>query len=89
MRATAYRHVSVSLLTPELPLIPSIAARSESALWTVDPSAVTEDVGEPIVLCPDAWFSLERLQEAHHRKPATEEHSLRGRPFERRERLAR
>ncbi|KAJ4393095.1 hypothetical protein N0V93_002302 [Gnomoniopsis smithogilvyi] len=45
-------------------LIPSIAARSESALWTVDPSAVAEDVGEPIVLCPEAWFSLGRLQQA-------------------------
>lgn len=44
--------------------IPSIAARSESALWTVDPSAVPEDVGEPVVLCPEAWFSLEQLQKA-------------------------
>lgn len=43
--------------------IPSIAARSESALWTIDPSAVAEDVGKPIVLCPEAWFSLGRLRD--------------------------
>lgn len=44
--------------------IPSIAARSESALWTVDPSAVTEDVGTPVILCSEAWFSSKQLEQA-------------------------
>lgn len=45
-------------------LVPSIAARSESALWTVDPSAVTEDVGTPVILCSEAWFSSKQLEQA-------------------------
>lgn len=45
-------------------IIPSIAARSESALWTVDPSAVTEDVGTPVILCSEAWFSSRQLEMA-------------------------
>lgn len=45
-------------------LIPSIAARSELALWTVDPSAVTEDVGTPVILCSEAWFSSRQLEQA-------------------------
>lgn len=49
-------------------LIPSIATRSEARLWVVDPSAVAEDeaegVGKPVMLCPETWFSLSRLEQA-------------------------
>lgn len=42
-------------------LIPSIAARSQSSLWVVDPTQVPGS-GVPVVLCADAWFSVEKLR---------------------------
>lgn len=42
-------------------VVPSIAARSELALYAVDPAQV-EGAGEPVVLCADEWFSVERLR---------------------------
>lgn len=43
--------------------VPSVAARSETALWTVDPAQVP-GTGEPVVLCAGAWFSVGRLRGA-------------------------
>lgn len=43
-------------------VVPSVAARSESALWAIDPSQVAGATGEPVVLCAEAWFSLATLR---------------------------
>lgn len=46
-------------------VVPSVVARSESALWTVDPSQVPGAAdGEPVVRCADVWFSTAALRRA-------------------------
>lgn len=46
-------------------VVPSLAARSELRLATVDPSRVPgQEEAAAVVLCPDAWFSVAALRRA-------------------------
>lgn len=46
-------------------VVPSLAARSELRVATIDPSQVPGGEEEPpVVLCPDAWFSVDALRRA-------------------------
>lgn len=45
-------------------VIPSLAARSEKRLATVNPAAIAGSENEVVELCAAAWFDVERLQEA-------------------------
>lgn len=44
-------------------VIPSLAARSEKRLATINPAAVAGAEDEILELCADAWFAVDRLQE--------------------------
>lgn len=45
-------------------VLPSLAARSETRLATLDPAADAEDDDEVRELCADAWFDVGRLRDA-------------------------
>lgn len=45
-------------------VIPSLAARSEKRIATINPAAVAGAEDQVVELCADAWFDMERLQEA-------------------------